>query len=125
MSRTSPAQVLADSAGLSIKQAARKAGIGEAYLRRLASRGDAPAHLAARLGYVLECSPQIFLWGYAHFSGANDGRRNGQRTGTDSKRVGSSPTTTGSEGAVCGHSAPQQASRRRPCPLRLLEGEQR
>ena len=119
MSRISRAQVLAEAAGLSVKAAARKAGMVEATFQKLASRGNANPHTAARLAHILGCDPQIFLWGAAHFSGAPDGRRNGHP-----KNLRSSPTTTGGSAALCSQRRHKAASRRQPALL-LIEGEKR
>lgn len=49
-----------ETAGLSIKEAARRAHISEAYLRQIESKG-APYTLARRLAALYECRVDVFL----------------------------------------------------------------
>lgn len=48
------------AAGLSLREAARRARISEAYLRQIESKG-APYHLARRLAALYECRVDLFL----------------------------------------------------------------
>lgn len=55
-----PAEMARESRGLSLREAARRAGICEAYLRRVERQG-APYHLARRLAHLYQCPIQVFL----------------------------------------------------------------
>lgn len=57
-----PATRVRIAAGVSLEQAARRAGVSPPYLRRLESSGGFPYPLACRLSAVLSCGIDTFLY---------------------------------------------------------------
>jgi DNA-binding XRE family transcriptional regulator len=57
----STAQEMREAAGLTIEQAAKKAGVCKAYLRRIELHGKAPCVLASKLAHLYRCSIEVFL----------------------------------------------------------------
>lgn len=49
------------AAGLTLAQAAKRARVGERYLRRIELHGRAPYALALRLARLYRCSIHVFL----------------------------------------------------------------
>ncbi len=52
-----------ESAGLTLKAAAKRARISVAYLRRIEKSGAAPYVLAVRLSHIYNCKIDVFLQG--------------------------------------------------------------
>lgn len=59
---TSAASVAREIAGYSVDEAARRARIGAAYLRRIEIHGNAPYALARRLSAIYDCPISFFLY---------------------------------------------------------------
>lgn len=69
------ARQLAQSAGMTVESLCRRARMGTTHFERLARRGGANPEVAARLGRLCGCSPQVFLWGLQHYQAHCGGAR--------------------------------------------------
>lgn len=59
--RITPATQARNNVGLTLKQAARRARVGDSYLRRIELHGGASYVLAQRLARLYQCSIHVFL----------------------------------------------------------------
>ena len=65
--QTPAARVLAQEAGLTTEQVAKRARMTPAHFGVLARNGGAPWRTAERLSNILGCSPAVFLWGLRRY----------------------------------------------------------
>lgn len=85
-----PAQQLCDSAGLTLQQVCKKAGLAESTFKRYVISG-APEYASQRICWALgdTCDPKIFIWGYRAWEKLRDYRDvipPAARTGNGSRR---------------------------------------
>jgi transcriptional regulator with XRE-family HTH domain len=66
-----PAEQARIAAGLTVKEAARRARVVPSYLRRVERHGGAPWVLAQRLAFIYNCSANLFLYAAKSQTGGN------------------------------------------------------
>lgn len=85
---------LAEKAGLTIDEVCRDAFVAPRYFAAIARNGTRCAYTAERLAHVLQCDPQIFLYGLEHYEkGRGAARGLPNATPVVLGRIGSAPVS--------------------------------